>query len=70
MQVQECLIILAWMLYIRNKSANNYQGQPLAHIKNALLITDDSGMHEHAEEYGVDSVLIREIELDKLKKLI
>jgi len=42
----------------------------LAHIKNALLITDHAGMHEHAEEYGVESVLIREIELDKIKKLL
>lgn len=42
----------------------------LAHIKNALLITDDAGMHEHAEEYGVESVRIREIELDKIKKLL
>ncbi|GFO96669.1 putative nucleic acid-binding protein, containsPIN domain [groundwater metagenome] len=41
----------------------------LAHIKNALLITDDGGMHNYAEESDVDSVLVREIELGKIKKL-
>ena len=41
----------------------------LAHIKNASLITDDGGMHNHAEEIGVDSVLIRETELKNIKKL-
>ena len=34
----------------------------LAKIKNAVLLTDDGKMHFHAEEVGVDSVLIREID--------
>jgi len=35
----------------------------LAKIKNAILLTDDGGMHFHAKEVGVESVLIREIDL-------
>lgn len=36
----------------------------LAKIKNAALITDDGKMHFHAKEVEVDSVLIREIDLE------
>jgi len=35
----------------------------LARIKNALLLTDDGGMHHHAREIGVDSILIRDMTL-------
>lgn len=35
----------------------------LAKIKYAILLTDDGGMHFHAKTVGVESVLIREIDL-------
>jgi predicted nucleic acid-binding protein len=34
----------------------------LAKLKNAALLTDDGKMHYHAEEVGVDSVLIRALD--------
>lgn len=33
----------------------------LANIKNATLLTDDKGMYIHANEIGVDSILIRDM---------
>lgn len=41
----------------------------LAKMKDGLLFTDDNGMNHHAREYGVDSVLIRALDIDKLKAL-
>jgi predicted nucleic acid-binding protein len=41
----------------------------LSRIKNALLFTDDGGMHHHAEEIGVDSVLIRDVNRKHIKSL-
>jgi len=40
----------------------------LAKIKNAILLTDDGGMHFHAKEVGVISILIREIDLKGIEK--
>ena len=42
----------------------------LAKIKNAILLTDDGGMHFHAKEVGVDSVLIREVDLKGIEDII
>lgn len=42
----------------------------LARIKNAALLTDDSGMHSHAEEIGVDSLFIRDTKLEDIEKFI
>ena len=39
----------------------------LARIKDAILFTDDGGMHFHAKEGGVVSILIREIDLKGIK---
>ena len=36
----------------------------LARINDAILLTDDKGMHFHAKEVDVDSVLIRETNLE------
>jgi len=36
----------------------------LARIEDAILFTDDGKMHSHAEEAGVNSVLIRKIDLE------
>lgn len=41
----------------------------LARMKDALLFTDDNGMSHHAREYGVNSILIRELQIDELKAL-
>jgi len=38
----------------------------LAKINDAVLLTDDKGMHFHAKEVDVDSVLIRETDLKNL----
>jgi predicted nucleic acid-binding protein len=42
----------------------------LAKIKNAVLLTDDGGMHFHAKEAGVGSVLIREINFKEIGNLL
>jgi predicted nucleic acid-binding protein len=40
----------------------------LARREDATLFTDDSGMHHHAEEAGVDSILIRSSDLQMLQR--
>lgn len=42
----------------------------LALIKNAGLLTDDGGMHRHAGEIGVNSILIRDNGLGNIEKFI
>ncbi len=39
----------------------------LARIKDAVLFTDDSGMQHHAEDDGVNSILVRTSDLEKFK---
>ena len=39
----------------------------LARREGAILLTDDSGMNHHAEEVGVDSILIRSNDLKTLE---
>lgn len=41
----------------------------LAKMKDVLLFTDDDRMNYHARESGVDSVLIRDVDIDELKAL-
>ena len=38
----------------------------LAKREDAILLTDDSGMHHHAEEAGVNSILIRSNDLNTI----
>ena len=40
----------------------------LARKEDAMLLTDDSGMHHHAEESGVDSILMRSSDLQTLER--
>jgi len=40
----------------------------LAKREDAILLTDDSGMHHHAEEVGVDSILVRCTDLNTLER--
>lgn len=40
----------------------------LTREKDALLFTDDSGMHYHAQEVGVNSILIRSTAMEALAK--
>jgi predicted nucleic acid-binding protein len=40
----------------------------LAKREDAILLTDDSGMHHHAEEVGIDSILIRNNDLKTLEQ--
>ena len=42
----------------------------LAEIKNAVLLTDDGGMHFHAKEAGIESVLIREMDFGEIGNLL
>jgi predicted nucleic acid-binding protein len=39
----------------------------LAKREDAMLLTDDSGMHHHADEVGINSILIRSNDLNTLK---
>jgi len=39
----------------------------LAEIKNAVLFTDDSGMHHHAGDVGAQSVLVRETDVEQIE---
>lgn len=39
----------------------------LAKIKNAVLFTDDNGMHHHAREVGAESILVRENDVERIK---
>ena len=39
-------------------------------ITNAVLLTDDGGMHFHAKEAGAGSVLIREINFKEIGNLL
>jgi hypothetical protein len=41
----------------------------LALIKNATLLTDDSGMNHHAGTAGTDSILIRETDAQTIETL-
>jgi predicted nucleic acid-binding protein len=41
----------------------------VAKLRNAVLLTDDGGMHFHAKEVGVDSVLIRDINFEEIETL-
>ena len=40
----------------------------LAKKEDAILFTDDSGMHQHANEAGVESILIRSNDLKALER--
>ncbi len=42
----------------------------LARKEDAMLFTDDSGMHHHAKEAGVDSILIRSSDLRTLERTL
>lgn len=42
----------------------------LSKVKNAAIFTDDGGMHNHAVETGIDSIFIRDTELEEIEKFI
>lgn len=39
----------------------------LAKIKNAILFTDDNGMHHHARDVGAKSILVRETDAEGIE---
>lgn len=39
----------------------------LARMKNAVLFTDDNGMHHHARDVGAESVLVRETDVERIE---
>jgi len=41
----------------------------LARLKDAALITDDLGMHRHAQDSGADSILVRAVDIDSLRSI-
>ncbi len=61
----------AWSI-ARNTGCSGFDSYfiSLAKIKNATLLTDDGGLHYHAEETGVGSILIRKTELEDIEKFI
>jgi uncharacterized protein with PIN domain len=42
----------------------------LAKRDDAILLTDDSGMYHHAEEVGINSILIRNNNLETLEQML
>jgi predicted nucleic acid-binding protein len=42
----------------------------LAKREDAILLTDDSGMYHHAEEVGINSILIRNNNLETLEQML
>ncbi len=61
----------AWTI-ARNTGCSGFDSYfiGLSRVKNAALLTDDGGLHHHAEETGVDSILIRDTELEDIEKFI
>ncbi|MFB3766602.1 MAG: type II toxin-antitoxin system VapC family toxin [Methanotrichaceae archaeon] len=41
----------------------------LARLKRAILLTDDTGMHNNAKKVGIESLLLREIDPEDAKNL-
>lgn len=57
---------------LRSLSPEAYSRELETHEKckreDAILFTDDSGMHHHAEEVGVNSILVRCTDLKTLER--
>lgn len=61
----------AWTI-ARNTGCSGFDSYfiGLSKVKNAAMLTDDGGMHYHAVENGIDSILIRDTELEEIEKFI
>jgi len=64
---EETIINIAWDVALETGCAGfDSYFIALAKREDAILLTDDSGMHHHAEEAGVTSILIRSSDLKTL----
>jgi predicted nucleic acid-binding protein len=63
--VDESLLFDTALMIATNTGSSGFDSYfiSLTKVKNALLLTDDNGMHLHSKEVGVNSVLIREKDL-------
>lgn len=61
--VDEVLLFDSAWIIARDTGCSGFDSYfiALANIKNATLLTDDKGMYIHANEIGVDSILIRDM---------
>jgi predicted nucleic acid-binding protein len=64
---EETIFSIAWDVALNTGCAGfDSYFIALAKREDAILLTDDSGMHHHAEEAGVTSILIRSNDLKTL----
>jgi predicted nucleic acid-binding protein len=65
---EETIFNIAWDIALETGcSGFDSYFMALAKREDALLFTEDSGMHHHAEEAGVNSILIRNNDLETLE---
>lgn len=67
--VDEFLIFDTALMIATNTGSSGFDSYfiSLTKVKNALLLTDDNGMHLHSKEVGVNSVLIRKKDLKEIE---
>lgn len=67
--VDESILFDTALMIATNTGCSGFDSYfiPLTKIKNAHLLTDDNGMHLHAKEVGMNSVLIREKSLKEIE---
>jgi hypothetical protein len=67
--VDESLLFDTALMIATNTGSSGFDSYfiSLTKVKNALLLTDDNGMHIHSKEVGVNSVLIREKDLKEIE---
>lgn len=66
---EESLFSIAWDVALETGcSGFDSYFIALAKREDAILLTDDSGMHHHAEEVGINSILIRNNDLKTLEQ--
>lgn len=70
--VDESLLFDTALMIATNTGSSGFDSYfiSLAKVKNAHLLTDDNGMHLHAKEVGVNSVLIREMDLLEIEAFL
>jgi predicted nucleic acid-binding protein len=65
---EEAIFNVAWDVALENGcSGFDSYFIALAKREDAILFTDDSGMHQHAKEFDVNSILVRVNDLNTLK---
>lgn len=70
--VDESLLFDTALMIATNTGSSGFDSYfiSLAKVKNAHLLTDDNVVHLHAKEVGVNSVLIREMDLLEIEAFL